>query len=293
MSNLKIGWIGTGVMGKSMCKHLLRNGHNLSVFNRTEEKANELVHLGAKMSNPQNMAKTCDVIFMMLGYPRDVESMTLGPKGILRDMKPGSYLVDHTTSSPELASEIFKQAKVNDIVSYDAPVSGGDIGARDGKLIVMAGGDKGNFHTVESIMKSYSSKVMFMGEAGKGQHTKMANQVIIASTMIGVIEGLIYGKKAGLNMDDLVQLLGSGGAGSFSWNAYAPRILRRDFEPGFYVEHFVKDMEIALQECERMNINLKGLELAHSFYKMMVDEGMGRKGTQGLYLVLEKLNNLH
>jgi 3-hydroxyisobutyrate dehydrogenase len=290
--NLKIGWIGTGVMGKSMCKHLLKSGYNLSVFNRTEEKATELIGLGAAKLNPSQMAKSCDVIFMMLGYPRDVEAIALGREGLINNMKPGSFLIDHTTSSPGLAEEIFKESEKRGVNSYDAPVSGGDIGAREGRLITMVGGDKEKMSTVDGIMKTYSSKVMFMGSAGKGQHTKMSNQIIIASTMIGVIEGLIYGKRVGLNMEDLVQLLGSGGAGSFSWNVYAPRILKQDFEPGFYVEHFVKDLEIALKECEKMNIQLKGLELAHSFYRMMVDEGMGRKGTQGLYLVIEKLNKM-
>jgi 3-hydroxyisobutyrate dehydrogenase len=288
--NLKIGWIGTGVMGKSMCKHLIKNGYNLSVFNRTEQKASELIDLGAKMSNPTSMAKICDIIFIMLGYPRDVEKVALGRDGLISNMREGSYLIDHTTSSPHLAEEMFIKAKLRGINCYDAPVSGGDIGAKEGKLIVMTGGEKEKFTNVESIMKSYSSRVMYMGTSGKGQHTKMSNQIIIASTMIGVIEGLIYAKRAGLNMDDLVQLLGSGAAGSFSWNVYAPRILRNDFEPGFYVEHFVKDLEIAIKECEKMNIKLKGLELAHGFYQMMVDEGMGRKGTQGLYLVIDKLN---
>lgn len=288
----KIGWIGTGVMGKSMCKHLLSKGYDLSVFSRTASKTTELIDLGAKIQTPLEIASNCDVVFLMLGYPRDVQEVTLGEKGILKSMKKGSYLVDHTTSSPDLAVKIHSEAKSLGVYSYDAPVSGGDVGAKEGRLVVMVGGEEKEFNPVEEIMKSYSSKINLMGGAGNGQHTKMANQVIIASTMIGAVEGMLYARKANLDVEKVLQLLGGGAAGSFSLNVYGPRILKRDFEPGFYIEHFVKDLEICLAECEKMGIELAGLKLAHKFYKTMIDDGLGRKGTQGLMLALEKVNGI-
>ncbi len=286
----KIGWIGTGVMGKSMCKHLLTKGYQLSIFNRTQSKSLELIEMGAKFLSPVEIAKESDIVFLMLGYPRDVEEIVLGKEGILPHMKSGTCLIDHTTSSPELANKIYSKAKELNINFYDAPVSGGDIGAREGRLVVMVGGESQNFYEVEEIMKCYSSKINLMGGAGKGQHTKMANQIIIASTMIGIVEGMFYAGKSGLDVEKVIELLGGGAASSFSLNIYGPRILKRDFEPGFYVEHFVKDLEICLSECEKMHIKLSGLELAHKFYKSMIEEGLGRKGTQGLMLVIEKLN---
>lgn len=291
MNNLKkIGWIGTGVMGKSMCKHLINKGYELSIYNRTASKASELIDMGAKFLEPIEIAKSCETIFLMLGYPRDVEEMVLGEKGILQHMKKGSYLIDHTTSSPDLAVQIYNKAKEQGVYSYDAPVSGGDVGAREARLVVMVGGEESAFSPIEEIMKCYSSKINLMGDAGKGQHTKMSNQIIIASTMIGVVEGMLYAKKANLDVEKVIQLLGGGAAGSFSLNVYGPRILNRDFEPGFYVEHFVKDLGICLNEAEKMGLKLAGLELAHKFYSMMIEDGLGKKGTQGLMLVLEKLN---
>lgn len=295
MSNIikKIGWIGTGVMGKSMCKHLIKSGYQLSVYNRTLNKSQELVDLGAKIEEPIKMPETCDAIFMMLGYPKDVYEITLGQNGILKKMKKGSFLIDHTTSSPDLAEKIYDESKMLGLYFYDAPVSGGDIGAQNGKLVVMAGGQKEHFPTVEQVMKCNSSKIKLMGPTGKGQHTKMANQIIIGSTMIGLVEGLVYGYRAGLNLENLIEILSTGAAASFSMNIYGSRILQRNFEPGFYVEHFVKDLEIALKECDKMNLNLKGLELAHSFYKLLIEEGHGRKGTQSLILAIEKLNKIN
>lgn len=288
----KIGWIGTGVMGKSMCKHLLSKGYDLSIFSRTASKTKELIDMGAKLHSPAEIAVNCDVVFLMLGYPRDVQEVTLGENGILKKMKKGSYLVDHTTSSPDLAVKIYSEANSLGINSYDAPVSGGDVGAREGKLVVMVGGEEKEFNPVEEIMKNYSLKINLMGGAGNGQHTKMANQVIIASSMIGAVEGMLYARKANLDVEKVLQLLGGGAAGSFSLNVYGPRILKRDFEPGFYIEHFVKDLEICLEECEKMKIELSGLKLAHKFYRLMIEDGLGRKGTQGLMLALEKINGI-
>lgn len=294
LSKAVIGWIGTGVMGKSMCGHLLKKGFNLSVYNRTRTKTEDLLNLGAKYLSPMEMAEQCDIIFLMVGYPKDVEEIVLNKDtGILRKMKKNSFLVDHTTSSPSLAQEIFKQGLELGINCLDAPVSGGDIGAREARLVVMTGGERSTFDRIKPIMESYSAKISLMGSAGMGQHTKMANQVIISSTMIGMVEGLLYAYKAGLDQNDVISLLSEGAAGSFSLKVYGPRIMKRDFEPGFYVEHFVKDMEIALNESKRMNLNLKGLELALEFYKIMIEDGLGKKGTQGLYLCLEKLNKIN
>lgn len=279
-------------MGKSMCKHLISKGYELSVFSRTASKTAELIDMGAKANSPSEIASNCDIVFLMLGYPRDVQEVTLGDNGILKNMKKGSYLVDHTTSSPDLAIKIHSEAVNLGINSYDAPVSGGDVGAKEGKLVVMVGGEDSKFSPVEEVMKSYSAKINLMGPAGNGQHTKMANQTIIASTMIGAVEGMLYARKANLDVERVLQLLGGGAAGSFSLNVYGPRILKRDFEPGFYIEHFVKDLEICLAECEKMKLDLAGLKLAHRFYRTMIDDGLGRKGTQGLMLALEKVNGI-
>ena len=291
-NKLKIGWIGTGVMGKSMCKHLLTAGYELLVYSRTMSKTEELKELGAIQSDVLSISQQCDVVFLMLGYPKDVEDIVLGENGIINTMKQGAYLVDHTTSSPELAKAIYNECNDRGIYSYDAPVSGGDIGAKNGKLVVMVGGSKEQFSSVENIMKCYSSKISLLGSAGFGQNTKMCNQIMISGAMISVCEALLYGYKANLDLAATIELLGGGAASSFSLNTYGPRILKRDFEPGFFVEHFVKDMGIALEECKKMGIKLQGLELAYSLYNIMINEGWNKKGTQGLYLAIEKLNNI-
>lgn len=289
----KIGWIGTGVMGKSMVKHLIKSGHELFIYNRTESKTQELVELGATFSDPKTIAETCNYVFLMLGYPKDVEDICLNKEyGVVHHMKPGSFLIDHTTSSPGLAETIYSEAQSRGIKCWDAPVSGGDVGAQNGKLVVMVGGDHEGFDQVKSILDSYSLKVSLMGSAGKGQKTKMTNQIIIASGMIGVCEGLLYAQKSELDLNAVVELLGGGAASSFSLNIYGPRIIKRDFEPGFYVEHFVKDMGIAIEESQKMGIKLPGLELAFSLYKTMMEDGLNKKGTQGLMLALEKINNI-
>ena len=286
----RIGWIGTGVMGNSMCKHLLKEGYELMIYNRTESKTKELVDLGAKLSDPKTIAENCKYVFMMVGYPKDVEDMAFNY--LLPNMKPGSFLVDHTTSSPDLAEKIYQLGKERGVQSWDAPVSGGDVGAREGKLVVMVGGPEEGFETVKKIMQVYSKQINLMGSAGKGQHTKMTNQIILAGNMIGACEGLLYAYNAGLDQNAIISLLGGGAASSFSLVNLGPRIVKGDFEPGFYVEHYVKDMEIALKECDKMGLKLKGLEMVHYFYKIMMDEGLAKKGTQGLYIVLEKLSKM-
>ena len=228
----------------------------------------------------------------MLGYPYDVKDMVFNPEtGILNDMKQGSFLVDHTTSSPGLAEEIAKACAERGVGSIDAPVSGGDIGARNGTLVVMMGGSQEAVDVCLPLMKCYSSECKLMGAPGAGQHTKMANQIMIASTMVGLCESLIYGHKAGLPLDQLIVLLQGGAANSFSLSRLAPRMLKRDFDPGFYVEHFVKDLGIALEEGRRMNISMPGTALAQQLYHAMMAQDRGRLGTQGLLLCLEQLNN--
>lgn len=287
-----IGWIGTGVMGKSMCKHLLNAGYSLSVYNRTKSKTDELLGMGAKFLTPQEIAKECDAVFLMLGYPQDLDDMIFSKEKILDNLKKGSYLIDHTTSSPNLAVRIYDECKKRGIYSLDAPVSGGDIGAKEGKLVIMTGGDKEAFDKLTPIFSKYGTNIKLMGGPGKGQHTKMVNQIAIVNTMQGVVEGLIYGYKAGLDLNQVIETIGSGAAGSFSLNILGPRMLKRNFDPGFFVEHFIKDLEIALEECRKMNLCLPGLALVKQFYQSLAAHGGAKMGTQALLLVLEKMNNV-
>lgn len=288
----EIGWIGTGVMGKSMCKHLLKAGYSLSVFNRTKSKADELVAAGASFLTPREIAKKCDAVFLMLGYPHDIEDVVFNKDAIINCLKPGSYLIDHTTSSPRLAERIYNECKSKEIFSLDAPVSGGDIGAREGKLVVMTGGDQHVFEKIKPIFEKYGTNIKLMGGAGKGQHTKMVNQIAIVNNMQGVVETLIYAYKAGLDLEKVIETIGGGAAASFSLNVLGPRMLKRDFAPGFYVEHFIKDLEIALEEAKKMNLCLPGLALVKQFYQSLAAMGGDKMGTQALLLVLEKLNNV-
>ena len=288
----QIGWIGTGVMGKSMCKHLLKAGYSLSVFNRTKSKTDELLSLGAKFLSPIEIAESCDVVFLMLGYPHDLEDVIFNKEAIINHLKKGSYLIDHTTSSPRLAERIYVESKARGIHALDAPVSGGDVGAREGKLVIMTGGEQAVFEAMTPIFKSYGTNIKLMGGAGKGQHTKMVNQIAIVNNMMGVVEALLYGYKAGLDLEKVIETIGGGAAASFSLNVLGPRMLKRNFEPGFYVEHFLKDLEIALEEARRMNLCLPGLALVKQFYQSLVAIGGEKMGTQALLLVLERMNNV-
>ncbi|KAL7674399.1 hypothetical protein ACOME3_000679 [Neoechinorhynchus agilis] len=329
-----IGWIGTGVMGRWMCQHMIEKtafaeiGKSMQflVYNRTPSKAEPLLQDSrVKFSEINEIGTKCDLVFLMLGYPRDVTAcgdisadwfvevkiylmktrsqiychlindIVFGSserKGLLDLMKPKARIVDHTTSSAELALKIYEAAKQNGIRTLDGPVSGGDIGARAGKLVCMVGGDKELFDEVSAFIGMYTSSVRLMGKPGCGQQTKAANQIMIASAMVGVCEGLIYGYKAGLNLNDLIDLLKNGAAGSFSLSTYGPRILDRNFEPGFYVHHFVKDLKIAIDEASQMKLSLPGLALAHQLYASVVANGHGLCGTQALMLALETMNNV-
>jgi 3-hydroxyisobutyrate dehydrogenase len=289
----RIGWIGTGIMGNPMCGHLLEGGYAVSVFTRTRVKAQNLIDRGARwMNSPRLVAEESDLVFTMVSYPADVREVTLGPDGVLAGLQKGRVVVDMTTSSPGLAEEIHAEASKKERLTLDAPVSGGDVGARNATLSIMVGGDRAAFEQVQPLFRLMGDKINYMGGAGKGQHTKMANQIHIATTMIGAVESLLYAGRAGLDLDGVIQAIGSGAAGSWTINNLGPRIVKRNFDPGFFIEHFIKDMGIALEEAKRMNLSLPGLALAHQFYVAARALGLGKSGTHALALVLEKLNGI-
>ncbi|MEK4128837.1 NAD(P)-dependent oxidoreductase [Solibacillus sp. FSL W8-0474] len=283
MKSQKIGFIGTGVMGASIVKHLLNAGHEVTIYTRTKSKAEELITLGAMWaSSPAEASKNQQIIFTMVGYPKDVEEVYFGTGGIFSVVKEDTILVDMTTSEPTFAKKIYNEAKSKGLHSLDAPVSGGDIGAKNGTLSLMVGGDFNIFEKMKPVFEVFGQNIIYQGEAGNGQHTKMCNQIAIASGMIGVCESMAYGLKAGLSMDDVLRSITAGAAGSWSLSNLAPRILQGDLEPGFYIKHIIKDMKIALDEAERMNLQLPGLALAKSMYDQLLEEGYGDNGTQAL-----------
>ncbi|PWA34081.1 6-phosphogluconate dehydrogenase, C-terminal-like protein [Artemisia annua] len=291
-STTTIGWIGTGVMGQSMCSHLLKAGYKLTIFTRTQSKAQNLLNSGAHWaSSPAQVASQSDIVFTIVGYPSDVRHVILDKvNGVLTGMKVNGVVVDMTTSEPSLAVEIARVASERGVHALDAPVSGGDKGAREGTLSIFCGGDEGVVKELTPVL-TLLGKVNYMGGPGKGQFCKLANQVTIASTMVGLIEGLIYASKSGLNLGDYLNAISSGAAGSKSLELYGQRILKRDFEAGFYVNHFVKDLGICLKECEKMGIGLPGLALAQQLYVSLKAHGEGDLGTQALVLALERMNN--
>ena len=287
----KIGWIGTGVMGSSMCGHLIAAGYQATVFNRSPEKTKGLVAQGAKLvGSPREVAAASDVIFSIVGYPSDVRSVILGADGVLSGAKAGSVIVDMTTSQPDLAREIAEAAKAKSIHAVDAPVSGGDIGAKEARLSIMVGGDPEIVESLNPLFAVMGKTIVHQGPAGAGQHTKMVNQILIATNMIGVCEALLYGYKAGLDLETVLKSVGGGAAGSWSLNNLGPRMIAGNFEPGFFVEHFLKDMGIALSESRRMKLSLPGLALAEQLYQAVAAQGYSRKGTQALLLVLAQLS---
>jgi 3-hydroxyisobutyrate dehydrogenase len=293
MEFMNVGWIGTGVMGKSMCAHILNAGHTVYVYNRTKQKAAFLVENGAFWcESPEEVAEKSDIIFSIVGFPEDVEEIILGHKGILKRAKQGTVIVDMTTSSPILAVKIYKIAKDKGIFFLDAPVSGGDIGAREGKLAIMVGGDRDIYDRAKPLFEIIGENIAHMGEAGSGQHTKMANQILIAGTMIGVVESLLYAYKTGMDLDSVIDVIGKGAASSWAINNMGRRIAKGDFDPGFYIKHFIKDMGIALDEAKRMNLSLPGLALVHQFYIAATSLGYESLGTKGLYKVLQKINRI-
>lgn len=289
----KIGWIGIGVMGKSMCSHVLNAGYDVSIYNRTKEKANDLLDKGATWClNPREVAEKSDIVFTIVGFPHDVESVYLGENGVLSSIKKGAIVVDMTTSEPSLAQRIYKEAKEKGVSSIDAPVSGGDVGAKNGTLAIMVGGDKETYDKIFPFLELMGKNIAYMGKAGAGQHTKMSNQILIASTMIGVVESLLYAYKAGNDLNEVINVIGKGAAGCWSINNLGPRIVEGNFDPGFFIKHFIKDMGIALKEAKNMNLSLPGLALAYQFYISATALGLENLGTQGLYKVLAKLNGI-
>ncbi|MBA2872777.1 3-hydroxyisobutyrate dehydrogenase [Anoxybacillus calidus] len=284
MNKKTIGFIGLGVMGKSMARNLLKAGYPIIVYTRTKEKAGDLLNEGAVWKETvAALAKEVDVIITMVGYPRDVEEVYFGDNGIIEHAREGTYLIDMTTSTPSLAERIYEAAKAKKMYALDAPVSGGDIGAREARLAIMVGGDEAAFHECKPIFEVLGKNIVLQGKAGAGQHTKMCNQIAIATNMIGVCEALAYAKRAGLDLVKVLESISTGAAGSWSLSNLAPRMMAGDFEPGFYIKHFIKDMKIALEEAERLGLQLPGLELAKSMYEELAAKGEENSGTQALY----------
>jgi len=289
----RIGWVGTGVMGTSMCGHLIAAGYQATIYNRSVEKTKALAARGAAVSAAvAELAGVSDVVFTIVGYPRDVREVTLGPQGIMASARPGTVIVDMTTSEPALAVEIFESAKLRSIHAVDAPVSGGDIGAKEARLSIMIGGEKEVAEALKPLFETMGKTIVYQGPAGSGQHTKMVNQILITTNMIGVCEALLYGYKAGLDLKTVMQSVSSGAAGSWSLSNLGARMIAGNFEPGFFVEHFLKDMNIALAESRRMKLALPGLALAEQLYRAVEAQGYGRKGTQALLLALADISRV-
>jgi len=286
----RVGWIGTGVMGTSMCGHLMAAGFTSTVYNRTKSKAQALLDKGASWADsPKAVAEASDVIFTIVGFPTDVRSVILGSDGALAGSAAGAILVDMTTSEPSLAVEIAEAARKKDVHSVDAPVSGGDVGAKEARLSIMIGGEKEVVEALQPCWQAMGKTIVHQGGPGAGQHTKMVNQTLIASGMIGVCEALLYGYRAGLDLEVVMQSVASGAAGSWSLSNLGPRIIAGNFDPGFFVEHFIKDMGIALAESKRMKLSMPGLALAHQLYLSLEAQGHGRDGTHALALALASM----
>lgn len=283
MSQQTIGFIGMGVMGKSMAEHLLNAGYPVHVYNRTKSKADPLVEQGAIWEDSvKDIASKSDVIITIIGKPQDVENVYLSEDGIVQHAKPGSYAIDMTTSKPKLATKIYEQAKEKGIHALDAPVSGGDVGAKNAKLTIMVGGEKTAYDAILPIFERMGENIVLQGEAGAGQHTKMVNQIAIAPGMIGICEALLYAKDAGLDPTTVLSSIESGAAGSFSLSNYGPRIIEGDFSPGFAIKHFIKDMQIALESAEEMGLETPGLKLALDMYEKVAAKGEWESGTHAL-----------
>ena len=279
----KIGFIGTGVMGSSMIRHLLNAGYPVHVYNRTKSRADAVIAEGAKWCDtPADVTAQADIIITIVGYPTDVEETYFGDAGIFSQADDHHILIDMTTSTPTLAEKIYEKKKKKGIRTLDAPVSGGDKGAQNGTLTTMVGGDEETFDAAKDVLSVFSSKVMLQGPAGSGQHTKMANQIMVAGTMTGMTELLVYSKAAGLDLERVIEQVGSGSAANWSLTNYGPRILKEDYTAGFFVKHFVKDLKIALDEAEKMGIDLPATRQASLLYEQLADKGFADDGTQAL-----------
>lgn len=289
----RIGWIGTGVMGSSMCGHLMAAGFAATVYNRTRDKAKGLLDKGAKWADtPKGVAENSDVVFTIVGYPSDVREVTLGKEGALAGAKSGAILVDMTTSEPALAQEIYKAAEAKGVHAVDAPVSGGDVGAKEARLSIMIGGDKEVVDALSPMWNAMGKTIVHQGAAGAGQHTKATNQILVGLNLLGVCESLIYAYRAGLDLNTVMQSIASGAAGSWSLSNLGPRIINNNFDPGFFVEHFIKDMGIILAESRRMKLSLPGIALVKQLFMALSAQGHERDGTQALALALASMSNI-
>jgi 3-hydroxyisobutyrate dehydrogenase len=278
-------------MGISICGHLIDAGYQTTVYSRTRSRSQPLLDKGASWAQtPAEVAANSDVTFTMVGYPADLREVVLGEQGVLASARPGSVVVDMTTSEPSLAQEIFTAAAEKGVASVDAPVSGGDIGARNATLSIMVGGETATVEALRPLFELLGKTIIHQGPAGAGQHTKMVNQTLIASGMVGVCEALLYAYRAGLDLETVLESVSGGAAGSWSLSNLAPRMLKGDYAPGFMVEHFIKDMEITLAEARRMNLALPGLALAHELYLALRAQGGGRDGTQALIRALARVS---
>ncbi|WP_314347534.1 NAD(P)-dependent oxidoreductase [Mammaliicoccus vitulinus] len=288
MTKQTIGFVGTGVMGKSMAEHLIKEGYTVNVFNRTKSKADSLIEQGAEWCDTVKLlSQNSDVIISIVGYPKDVESIYLSEEGILNHAKEGSIVIDMTTSSPALAEKIYEKAKSQNIKSLDAPVSGGDVGAKNAALTIMVGGDEDAYRQVEDIFKVIGKNVVYQGKSGNGQHTKLSNQIAIAAGMLGVAEAIIYAEEAGLNIEKVFNSIEHGAAGSWSLSNLGPRMVKNDYAPGFYVKHFIKDMKIAIEESEKMGLYMPGLLKAKEVYDALSEAGFDDNGTQSVIQLLK------
>ena len=286
-ANTRVAFIGLGIMGQSMAGHLLEAGYPLSIYNRSTDKMTALVARGARAcASPAEAAKDAQVVITMVGFPKDVEEVWLGAKGIVHSAQ-SALLIDMTTSSPGLAQKLAKEASAKGHRALDAPVSGGDVGAREAKLSIMVGGEPAAFDEALPLLRRLGTNIQLLGPAGSGQHTKMANQLVIASTIVGVCEGLIYARQAGLDPSLVLQTIGGGAAGGAQLNILGPRIVKGDFAPGFFIEHFLKDLGIALSEAERLSLKLPGATLSQSLYAQLAHRGLSRAGTQALFKYFE------
>ncbi|MDO4561715.1 MAG: NAD(P)-dependent oxidoreductase [bacterium] len=283
-----LGFIGTGVMGTSMAGHLLAAGNEVHVYNRTKERAMPLVGKGAVWEDtPADVAAKCDVVFTIVGFPKDVEEVYLGKNGLIENAKAGSVLVDMTTSSPKLARKIQAAGKKRGIGVLDAPVTGGDRGAREATLTIFAGGDKADFEKVRPYFEIMGRTIKHMGAAGDGQNAKLGNQIVIAGTMTGMCEALAFAKSCGLDLNEFIEAVGGGSAATWSLNNYGPRILKKDFAPGFFIKHYIKDMKLAEEAADEMELDLPALTVTRELYEELAEGGYENSGTQALYCLYD------
>lgn len=293
MKQKKIGWIGTGLMGNPMVKHLLKAGYTVGVHNRTKEKAADLMELGcAWYDTPAALAAASDIVVTIIGFPKDVEECYFGKEGIFKTLQPGAILIDMTTTRPSLAIQIAERAEAMGASFVDAPVSGGQVGAINGTLSIMIGGKKETVDAVTPLFEAFGKNMVHQGKTGAGQHAKMCNQIVLAASLLGVCEALVYGIKSGLNLNSLLESISKGAAACWSLDVLAPKLVKGDYAPGFSIDNFVKDLAIALEEAEAMRIALPGLALAKQLYVSVQAMGKGSYGNQALYLALEKLANM-